>query len=65
MDSDSNHNGDGGPACPVDLDRAVHDLIELAHEGDGGRVRAKLREIVPEYAPPSPETVEPATTAAG
>ena len=58
------HNGDGGPACPVDLDRAVHDLIELAHEGDGGRVRAKLREIVPEYAPPSPQAVETAAAAA-
>jgi hypothetical protein len=43
----------------------VDDLIELAHDGDGGRVRAKLREIVPNYAPPSPETVEPVTAAAG
>jgi len=58
------HNGDHCPVRPVDLNRALADLIELAHDGNGSQVRAKLREIVPEYAPPSPKAVEPVTAAA-
>jgi FlaA1/EpsC-like NDP-sugar epimerase len=43
-------NGDC-TVCPVDLDRAVDELIEEARRGDAGRIRAKLREIVPRYTP--------------
>jgi FlaA1/EpsC-like NDP-sugar epimerase len=38
--------------CPVDLDCAVDELIAQAQRGDEGKLRAKLREIVPPYAPP-------------
>jgi hypothetical protein len=43
-------NGDCA-ACPVDLDRAVEELIGEARRGDEDRIRAKLREIVPRYTP--------------
>jgi len=43
------HNCDGNPVCPVDLEQAVDELIGLARQGDDGLVRAKLKEIVPEY----------------
>jgi FlaA1/EpsC-like NDP-sugar epimerase len=33
------------------LEQAVDELIPLAQWGDEGRIRAKLREIVPEYEP--------------
>ena len=38
--------------CPVNLERTVDDLLDLARLGDEDRIRAKLREIVPRYAPP-------------
>jgi hypothetical protein len=33
----------------VDLEQAVEELIPLARQGDEGRIRTKLKEIVPEY----------------
>ena len=42
-------NGHAAPPCPVDLERAVGELADLCRHGDGDRVRAKLREIVPNY----------------
>ena len=41
--------------CPVDLDCAVNELLDLARFGDEARIRAKLREIVPRYTPPQGE----------
>jgi FlaA1/EpsC-like NDP-sugar epimerase len=38
-------------ACPIDLDRAVDELIDEARHGDEDRIRAKLCEIVPRYTP--------------
>lgn len=37
-----------------DLDGVVEELVALARRGDEAQVRAKLKEIVPEYAPPPP-----------
>jgi FlaA1/EpsC-like NDP-sugar epimerase len=37
----------------ADLDGMVEGLVTLARQGDEAQVRARLREIVPEYAPPS------------
>jgi FlaA1/EpsC-like NDP-sugar epimerase len=37
----------------ADLEGVVEGLVALARRGDEAQVRARLREIVPEYAPPS------------
>jgi len=42
-------NGEGGVDSPV-LQDAVQDLLQLAIRGSEAQIRAKLREIVPEYA---------------
>jgi len=44
-------NCDGNPVCPVGLEQAVEELIARARQGGDGLVRAKLKEIVPEYTP--------------
>jgi len=44
-------NGARSPSCPVDLDQATEELVALAQQSDDDRVRAKLKEIVPEYTP--------------
>ena len=44
-------NGVDYPVCPIDLKQAVEDLVALSRQGDEGMVRAKLKEIVPEYRP--------------
>ena len=45
------HNCTKATAQPVDFERAVAELIEMARSGDDSQIRAKLQEIVPEYAP--------------
>jgi FlaA1/EpsC-like NDP-sugar epimerase len=42
-------NGLNGLSSGVDLEQAVEELIPLARQGDEGRIRTKLKEIVPEY----------------
>ncbi len=50
-----------GVHCPVDLQAAVAELIELAHQGQDARIRAALQRIVPEYTLPTDMgPVEPA-----
>jgi FlaA1/EpsC-like NDP-sugar epimerase len=44
-------DGLNGLSSSVDLERAVEELIPLAQRGDESRIRAKLKEIVPEYRP--------------
>jgi FlaA1/EpsC-like NDP-sugar epimerase len=41
------------PSHLADLDGMVKGLVSLARRGDEAQVRARLTEIVPEYAPPS------------
>ena len=45
------HNGAHLPAPPAGLATAVDELIALAQEGDVSRIRARLKEIVPESIP--------------
>lgn len=44
-------NGLHGLTSAVELERVVEELIPLAQWGDEDRIRAKLKEIVPEYEP--------------
>jgi len=44
-------NGSQDSHYPVDLDKAVAELIELAHQGQDTLIREALRQIVPEYTP--------------
>ncbi len=44
-------DGLNGLSSSIDLERAVEELIPLAQRGDESRIRAKLKEIVPEYQP--------------
>jgi FlaA1/EpsC-like NDP-sugar epimerase len=41
-----------GLGCPVEVEQAVMELGDLTRTGDSDDVLAKLREIVPSYAPP-------------
>jgi FlaA1/EpsC-like NDP-sugar epimerase len=51
----SNDSGSANltPGRMADLDAVVEGLVTLARRGDEAQVRARLREIVPEYSPPS------------
>jgi FlaA1/EpsC-like NDP-sugar epimerase len=44
-------NGLHGLTSAMELERVVEELIPLAQWGDEDRIRAKLKEIVPEYEP--------------
>jgi len=44
-------NGEHCPGCPVDLEEALQELLDLARRGDERQIRGKLQEIVPEYRP--------------
>ena len=44
-------NGLHGLTSAVELERVVEELLPLAQWGDEDRIRAKLKEIVPEYEP--------------
>jgi FlaA1/EpsC-like NDP-sugar epimerase len=58
-----------GNGCDLDwLNQRIEELVKLAHERDGAGIKAKLKEIVPEYqpfdmslyAPPQPRQRYPA-----
>ena len=48
------HNSHDDLVPSVVLTRTVEELIGLARQGDGDLIRAKLKEIVPEYSPAGP-----------
>jgi FlaA1/EpsC-like NDP-sugar epimerase len=45
-------NGLQGVAWPQELEGSVRALVALATHGDEAQIRSKLKEIVPEFAPP-------------
>jgi FlaA1/EpsC-like NDP-sugar epimerase len=45
------HNGATISGPPADLQQCVADLLTAAQQGDDFQIRAKLKEIVPEYMP--------------
>jgi FlaA1/EpsC-like NDP-sugar epimerase len=45
-------NGLPGPSYLLDVVAAAQELLSLARQGDEIQIRTKLKEIVPEYAPP-------------